>query len=387
MLRSRTLRYTQFRSLPQRPYASNPYRYCLRRLSTEPPPQPRNKIWIATVCLGTLGATALAYAGWNAYTNWRDLYPAEVRVDLKRGIGAKNKGDLETSAYYKRKAWDTALTLPLEVFKTEPYLKITGIAIDLAGELEEDGKPREAFALYSDALDLIRNASHEHLSGRERLRAVSLAVKLGQLAGQEKILVFAVEEVLKLLLDNREDDSQPLDFFKLKLPSWVSKTDVGVPLQELGDFYGRAGKLEYAIPLYMQGISLLVPEDEVNLRRKICAKVVKFTANIRAHLMNNIAELLVRGDVTPERQTHAETWAQKALSLLQSARKNAKEPIPICELALCAALFNAGMLRELAGDHERARSFFKAALQQSKSFGVDEGVTVAKDAIERLNTK
>ncbi|KAJ6487879.1 hypothetical protein C8R45DRAFT_994729 [Mycena sanguinolenta] len=385
MLRLRAPRYSQVWPLSR---ASGQYRRCLRRLSTEPPAQPRSKLWITTVSLGALGAAALAYAGWDAYSNWRNLYPVEVRIDLKRGIGAKNKGDLETSAYYKRKAWDTARTLPLEVFKTEPYLKITGIAIDLAGELDEDGKPHEAFALYSDALDLIRNASHEQsLSGKERLRAVSLAVKLGQLAEpcgvpvqeEEKILVFAVEEVLKLLLDNREDQSQPVDFLKLKLPNWLSKTDVGVPLQELGDFYGRAGKLEYAIPLYIQGISLLVPDDGTKSPPEDMCQ--------GAQLMNNIAELLVRGNLTPERQAQAETWAHKALSLLSSGRKNTKEPIPTCELALCAALFNAGMLRELAGDAERARSFFTAAFQQSNSFGADEGVAVAKEAIERLNSK
>ncbi|KAF7351261.1 hypothetical protein MSAN_01557600 [Mycena sanguinolenta] len=389
MLRLRALRYSpQVRSLP-RASGTLSYKHCPRRFSTEPQPQTRSKIWIATVSCGVLGAAALAYAGWDAYSNWRNLYPVEVRVDLKRGISAKNNGDLETSAYYKRKAWDTAKTLPLEVFKTEPYLKITGIAVDLAGELEEDGKPQEAFGLYSDALDLIRNASHEHLSGKERLRSVSLAVKLGQLAEpcgvpveeEEKVLVFAVEEVLKLLLDNREDNSQPLDFLKLKLPSWLSKTDVGVPLQELGDFYGRAGKLEYAIPLYIQGISLLIPEDGTkHPPEDLCQG---------AQLMNNIAELLVRGNITPERRAQAETWAQKALSLLSSARKNTKEQISTCELALCAALFNAGMLREVSGrgDEERARSFFTAAFQQSSSFGVDEGVAAAKEAIERLNSK
>jgi hypothetical protein len=157
------------------------------------------------------------------------------------------------------RAWDTAISLPIEVFKTEPYLKITGIAVDLAGELEEDGKPQEAFTLYSDALNLIRSSSPELLSGRERLRAVSLAVKLGQLAEpcglpleeEEQILVFAVEEMLKLLMDTRgnsspDDTSQPLDLVKLKLPDWLTKTDVSVPLQELGDFYGRVGKLEWA---------------------------------------------------------------------------------------------------------------------------------------------
>ncbi|KAJ7439319.1 hypothetical protein FB451DRAFT_1302131 [Mycena latifolia] len=372
-------------------------RQCLRRFSTEERPNdsapPQRPLWIvsASLCLGALGAGALAYAGYDAYTTWRNLFPIEVRGDLKRGIGAKNKGDLETSAYYKRKAWNTAISLPIEEFKTEPYLRLTGIAVDLAGELEEDGKTQEAFGLYSDALNLILNTkSPELLSGPERLRAISLAVKLGQLADtcavpaeeEERIRVWAVEEILKLLTEIQGSSStgeapQPLDFVKLKLPRWMTKTDVSVPLQELGDFYGRVGKLEYALPLYLQGITLLVYGEPPSSSEETCQG---------AQLMNNIAELVIRHP-TAERQKYAEAWAQKALSVLQATRKNTKEPISTCEQALSVALFNAGMLRELAGDQQRARSLFKSAFEQSKLSGLDEGVTVAKEAIARLDAR
>ncbi|KAJ7778286.1 hypothetical protein B0H16DRAFT_1502917 [Mycena metata] len=365
------------------------YRRCVRSLSTERPflhpnSPPRSNVWIATMVLGTLGA--LAYAGYDAYNNWRNLYPLEVRLDLKRGIAAKNNGDRENSAYYKRLAWETATRLPIEEFKTEPYLKITGIAIDVAGELEEDGKHHEAFALYSEALDLIRSRSPELLSGPERLRAVSIAVKLGHLVEpcgvaveeEENILVWAVEEVLKLLLDSREksDTSQPLDMEKLKLPKWMTKTDVSVPLQELGDFYGRVGKLEYAVPLYRQGITLLVSDSGG-------APIPTEDLCRGAQLMNNIAELISRGELTPERQQDAETWAKNALATLQLARKGAKEAVPTCEHALAVALFNAGMLRESAGDQKRARSLFLAAFEQSKASGLEEGVAAAQDALDR----
>lgn len=156
-----------------------------------------------------------------------------------------------------RRAWNTATSLQIEDFKTEPYLRLTGIAIDLAGDLEEQGKTQEAFALYSDALNVIRRSPPELLSGSERLRAVSIAVKLGQLAEscalpideEEKILVWAVEEMLKLLMDTQGNSSageatQPLDLDKLKLPTWLTKTDVSVPLQQLGDFYAKVGKSE-----------------------------------------------------------------------------------------------------------------------------------------------
>ncbi|KAJ7683005.1 hypothetical protein B0H17DRAFT_1074968, partial [Mycena rosella] len=368
---------------------------CLRRFSTEAP------VWAAIVCLGALGTGALGYAGYDAYINWRDLFPIEVRGDLKRGIRAKNGGDLEGSAYYKRKyGMDTALTLPISAFKNEPYLRLTGIAIDLAGELEEQGNAAEAYALYSEALVLIRNRTQSGgkldspeqeqglsgLSGKERLRAVALAVKLGGLAAacvvpleeEEKIRVFAVEEVLKLLRDTQNSspgEAEALDWAKVKLPAWMSKTDVGVPLLELGDFYGRVGKLEYALPLYLQGIPSWSTMGR-NLRRKTCAQ-----------RMSNIAELLVR-DPTDERRKYAEAWVQNALSTLQLARKkmNPKEPIPTCELALSAALFNAGILREMAGDRTRARAFFASASEQSKLFGMEEGIVMAGEAIARLDT-
>jgi len=95
----------------------------------------------------------------------------------------------------------------------------------------------------------------------------------------------------------------------------------------------------------------------------------------------------VRGDPAPERQKSAELWVQQALSILQTARKNTKEPIQTCEHALSVALFNAGMLREMAGDQKRARSFFMSAFEQSKLSGVEEGMTAAKDAVGRLDAK
>ncbi|KAJ7512753.1 hypothetical protein B0H11DRAFT_1947241 [Mycena galericulata] len=329
---------------------------------------------------------------YNVYTTWRDTFPPEVRSDLKHGIRAKNRGDFEHSAYYKRKAWNTAIGLPIEEFKAEPYLKITGIAVDLAGELEEQGKTQEAFGLYREAFDLIRRSPPELLSGPERLRAVSLAVRLGQLAKrcalpieeEEIILVWAVEEILKLLIDTQGtssagEASRPLDFAHLNLPNWLTKEDVAVPLQMLGGFYGRFGKLEYAIPLYLQGITALVSDNG--------AKALPENMCQGAFLMNNISELIIRGDPTAERLKYAEAWAQKALSILHTARKETKEPISICEQVLYAALFNAGILRELAGDHKNARTLYVSASEQAKSSGIDAGVTATAVAIARLDTK
>ncbi|KAJ7211227.1 hypothetical protein GGX14DRAFT_449543, partial [Mycena pura] len=373
------------------PFTRRPYSSAPLRLHGIAPRAPRAFFWT----LAALATAALGYASYDAYYDWRNLYPKEVRIPLKRGIAAQASGDRAKSAYHKRMAWETAVRLPPEAFSADPYLKITGIAVDLAGELEEDGKTQEAYGLYSEALDLLRSASGQaRLSGPERLRGVSLAVKLGQLAGEcgvsaeeeEGLHVWAVEEVLKLLMDIQAKSpagdaaAQPIDFLNLKLPPWLTKTDISVPLQELGDFYTRVGKSEYAMPLYLQGISLLVVSDGGK-------QVPPEDMCQGAHLMNNVAELIIRGHPTAERQKYAEGWAQKALSVLQTARRNTKQPISVCEQALSVALFNAGVLREMAGDEERARAFFVSAMEQSQSSGLEEGVVVAKEALARLNAK
>ena len=114
--------------------------------------------------------------------------------------------------------------------------------------------------MYVAALERLRKASE--LTGKERLRAVALAYKLGEMAEtyqlpaeeEERWLVYAVEEMLHVVRDEQapgpkmsgadEQASQTLNLDELELPSWVDTTDVVVPLQALGTFYSRVGKQE-----------------------------------------------------------------------------------------------------------------------------------------------
>ena len=108
------------------------------------------------------------------------------------------------------RAWSTAQTLPVSVFGTEPYLKLSGIAIVLAEVLESSNRPNESYETYSAALAQLRAAREQApLSGRERMRAVALAHKLGEMAEvyqrepeeAEHFLTFAVEEALRVVKD------------------------------------------------------------------------------------------------------------------------------------------------------------------------------------------
>lgn len=73
--------------------------------------------------------------------------------------------------------------------------------------LEEFAKPQEAYEVYTASLAQLRAA--KGLSGKERLRCVALAYKLGEMAEtysqpqeeEERWLVYAVEELLRVLRD------------------------------------------------------------------------------------------------------------------------------------------------------------------------------------------
>ena len=155
-----------------------------------------------------------------------------------------------------KRALETALSLPLDKFSPLPYLKLSGIAITLSEVLEEDGQPKKAYETYATALEHLKQ-HWSSLTSEERLRAISMGQKLGEMADtyqlgdeeEERWLTWSVEEVLKLAKDNGSPrlDGKSQDSYMvlsdLELPKWVSVTDIGAPLEALGAFYARTGKL------------------------------------------------------------------------------------------------------------------------------------------------
>lgn len=167
-------------------------------------------------------------------------------------------------------ALETALALPLDELGPNPHAKLSGISIVLGEVLELANKPAEAYEVYVAALVRLQSAIQKPtvipISGPERVRAASLAFKLGEMAEmysqpeeeEEKWLTFAVEEMLRILRDTQhsgkskdvtesgdtDGGKQLVDLDELELPSWVGRDDVVAPLEKLGAFYNRQGKQE-----------------------------------------------------------------------------------------------------------------------------------------------
>ncbi|KZT71894.1 hypothetical protein DAEQUDRAFT_743979 [Daedalea quercina L-15889] len=356
---------------------------------------------VFTVLLAVgLGSTAYGvYEFYSMFTMW----PQEVRGDLRAGIKAKNHDDFSLSERYLRRAYDTALTLPLDTFSPSPHLKLSGIAIALASTLEAADRPEPAYEVYSDALSRLRAANAASpLSGPERMRAVAIASKLGEMAEtyqlpvaeEERWLTYAVEELLRVVRDGaghpklvvegeaqQQQDETPMMLAELEMPPWVTKTDVGAPLEALGRFYAREGNVEYAVPLYLQAISLLVPP---------VTSTKKSTPEERcrgAQLMNNLAELSIRGKQTDEKRAQAIAWAQQGLATIERTKASGGSPeeLWLCEQTLAAVLFNLGSLHEIGNDTDRSRELFKQSLDQAKAIRMREGVMEAQAALRRLD--
>ncbi|KAF5356961.1 hypothetical protein D9756_006584 [Leucocoprinus leucothites] len=344
-------------------------------------------------------AFGIAATGYGIYDLYGTLtmWPTEVRGDLREALKAKYKADLAMSAAYLQRAWETTKTLPIEHFKSQPHLKTSGIAICLGEVLEGDDKKSEAYDVYVESLKQLQDAGIPTMTGPEKMRAVALAYKLGELGESlekpkeetEKWLAFAVETVLKQVLQvspstssagtAHEEGDNMIIIAELGLPDWVSTVDIAAPFEALGTFYSRAGKLDYAMPLMLQAVSILIPPaPQESTPEDKCRG---------AQLMTSISEMIIRNTLSHESVQQAEQWAMKGLEVVVATRKASKEPIPICEVAYAVQLFNMASIRAIGGDINKAKDLFARTANHAKNIGYQALVETSNQAIEELNSR
>lgn len=84
------------------------------------------------------------------------------------------------------------------------------------------------------------------------------------LRDREEVLRLATQGTARDVSKPKKSDSDEDAILvgELGLPTWVTKTDLGGTLETLGNHYARKGNVEYAMPLYLQTISLLLPPPQ-----------------------------------------------------------------------------------------------------------------------------
>ncbi|KAF9948592.1 hypothetical protein BGZ72_009508 [Mortierella alpina] len=219
------------------------------------------------------------------------------------------------------------------------------------------------------------------LDGPTRLKAVGIAQKLGDLYHSirkdqqaERYYLWSVEQLLKnhegvverqsniseeerRLQNARDQEAMRKQFNFDKLPSWMTKTDLGASLEALGGFYTSKGVYSNALPLYMRALSLVDPNS--------CHAAV---------LMCNISDAFAGlGNVED-----ATGWAERGLKV--GSAQSGQE----CDEGCGVILYNLGMLHEMKGDVMKAQDYYKQSKQHGLKTGFNQSIVESNKALKRL---
>ncbi|KAK0548941.1 hypothetical protein OC845_003352 [Tilletia horrida] len=450
------------------------------------------KVGTTFYILSSLGLAATSYGVYQYYQSF-NTWPRELREPLRNALLARDRGDIKRAragfedvlkkarALLAEAEQQPGSSLETTVLGKNPTLKTSGIAIAYAAMLEREGELDEAYRVYEDALDEIllqgnydsslsdpaassQSKSYRDLrSAEERMRAVAIAQRLGDLAlrpvvrdqlvnaGQfqvdpaEQHLRWSVEELLRLVVprdgqktapsplssngkDKHNADQDGILLSDLKLPAWVSSTDLGASLEALGGYYASKEKIEYAVPLFLQALALLLPPNpgaggEETLASKLAGtKRSPPTVGERCHagvIMNNLAQLFVQvSESSPLRQPSSSNtpsvgpleqgtaWANRGLDIVQSAQascgwvNSAEKGVGVtlkstgdededrvraeCARAQVTLLYNLGLINEMSKNVPGARRYLQRAYAEAERYGFRDARTRCAQALARL---
>lgn len=123
--------------------------------------------------------------------------------------------------------------------------------------LEKTGQLQKAYDLYTEYLEELKLNILPGEVEPERLRAASISLRIGQIAGrlnkkddEESHKVWALEETLRVvdqfngLQRPGTGGVPPMDVRTVQLPSFIQRDQLGALIEEVGRMYTERGKAE-----------------------------------------------------------------------------------------------------------------------------------------------
>lgn len=268
--------------------------------TSDSPSNIRRHLPAAAFALILGGLSLTGYGLWQFYTSGVNAFPEPIRNDLRKALYYQNYGnDRDKAVGYYRTALSAAMVHPdLRVDGPE----VTGIMIQLGTMFQDMGRNKDAIDVLVMAfeclvhgktmgtgndsvkdglsqpnqqdglgsyVDVDQSQPQEQgqhgprvMDGPTRLKTVSIAQKLGDLyhatrqdQQAERFYLWSVEQLLKnhdekaqggdrdqeRLENARDQETMKKQFNFDKLPSWMTKTDLGASLEALGGFYTSKG--------------------------------------------------------------------------------------------------------------------------------------------------
>ncbi len=172
----------------------------------------------------------------------------------------------------------------------------------------------------------------------------------------------------------------------LDLPAWVTKLDLLSSIESLGTFYASKNLPEYAVPLYLQTLSILLPPSSPSTPSPTASERCK-----AGLVMNNLSQLLSGSNVkdatkwalkglevtdktvqlacfesAPQQQA---AEGKKGVEVVQSTQERTQEVRTECLGVKLTLLYNLGVLSDMAGDKCQARLYFQKAYALADKIG------------------
>ncbi|KAI9244821.1 hypothetical protein BDA99DRAFT_528738 [Phascolomyces articulosus] len=325
-------------------------------------PIPALMIFTALLCLGV--------GLYEYFLSDLQKYPAPVRQALRRALYYQNKKDIPLSLKYFREALQLAVESPELERDGAP---LTGIMIQLGTFLESLGRHPEAKQTLTLALRHLLGLENERMIQEEgesvvekkpdsamfevdisildplvQKKVVGIAQKLGDIHAAmrrdeeaERWYTWAVEHLLRISsrpTSKYGDDGNERVFDKEHMPKWLTNTELGASLETLGQFYAGRNKYTYAMPLYLQALTLAGVDT--------CHATV---------IMNNLSE----GFAAMGRLEEAKNWAERGVELAQNPNtRKANKDGEVCDDTCGVLLYNLGMIHEQLDDKTGAMVFY-----------------------------
>ncbi|KAI8137818.1 hypothetical protein BJV82DRAFT_546484 [Fennellomyces sp. T-0311] len=373
-----------------RPALRAPAPAACRRAFSRPADAPRVRTIPFHPAAALLSLTALLCLGVGLYEYFvSDLqkYPAPIRQALRRALYYQNKKDIPLALKYFREALQLAVESPEMERDGAP---LTGIMIQLGTFLESLGRHPEAkqtLTLAMRHLLGLENTDDEKkpdtalfevdigtLDPIVQKKVVGIAQKLGDINAAmrrdedaERWYTWSIEHLLRLSskpTSKYGDDGDTRIFDKDHMPKWLTETELGASLETFGRFYADRNRYTYAMPLYLQALTL--------------AGVDTCHATI---LMNNLSE----GFAAMGRLEEAKQWAERGIELAQNPNtRKANKDGEVCDETCGVLLFNMGMVLEQSDDKVGAKAFYEKAQKHGQQHKHIEVVQEANQALKRL---
>jgi len=235
--------------------------------------------------------------------------------------------------------------------------------------------------------------------------AVKLGVKLGKLYSDEDVdnpeaAQAALVQVVETLLKERIRREQ--EGVKEDAREWLNEEEVGASLEELGHSYLDSRQPEFALPLFLQALSLSPAKSCHSAMLSTCWVCDVMPLRLIVTTVNQVsASLSLQNPATAARyaqipkgkskapaptaadfQKQAKQWAEKALAMAQTVPP--PDRTQECDIACAVTTHNLAELAHMSGDDVTAKRLFQEAKTLSKAMGFEDGIKEADTALRRL---